>query len=128
MENGKFTPAVELTYMDQADLAATCATPGYGILHRLMRSEVDKFVLALINTEQGDKEEVYSAFLVSKAAAQFYQGVTNRINQEVIQYTASQGRDSSPIDGTEGILDIGELASNSQDFATQPEEDGIIHD
>lgn len=128
MENGKFAPAIELSYSDQSDLAATCATPGYNIIHRIMRAEVDKFVLALINTEQDDKEAVYAAFLLSKAAAQLYQGTTNKINQEVIQYSANLGRESVPVDGTEGILDIGELASNSQDFAPHSEEDGIIYD
>jgi hypothetical protein len=116
----KFAPVVQLDYMDRADLAAMVATPGWKVLHRIMRGEVDKFVLALINTKIGsdDKEEVYNKFLLSKAAAQFYQQVADRVNEETLQYIASKDN-TGPIDSTEGILDIGEQSNPL-------EEEGII--
>jgi GTP-dependent phosphoenolpyruvate carboxykinase len=108
LENGKFTPSLELDYTKRADLAATCATPGYAIIHQIMRCQVDKFVLAIMNTEAKDKDVVFNNFLVMKAAAQFYEGITRHINEELMHYTASSGS-KAPVDGTEGILDIGEL-------------------
>lgn len=124
MENGKFTPSIELDYTNRADLAAMCATPGYSVLHRIMRSEVDKFVLAIMNTQATDKEAVFNNFLVMKAAAQFYEGITQRVNGELMQYTA-QGPAPAPVDNTEGVLDIGEVASLQSDFG---EGDSILND
>lgn len=121
MEINKFAPIVQLDYSDRSDLASTVATPGWKIVHRIMRGEVDKFILALINTKiegTDDKDEVYNKFLLSKAAAQFYQQVTDRVNEETLQYVASQNN-SGPVDMTEGILDIG-------DDSNHLEEDGII--
>lgn len=124
MEINKFAPVIELTYTDQADLAALVATPGYRVLHKIMRSEVDKFILSLINTkvEGQDKDAVYNKFLLSKAAAQFYQQVTDRINGETLQYVSSQDH-RAPVDETEGILDLGERASTVADSL---EEESII--
>ena len=103
-------PELQLEHGERAQLAAITAMEGYKILHRIMRSEVDKFFVALINAKPGDSKSVIASHLLAKAAAQFYQAVTNRINEEVTQYTAAPKVSDMPVDVTEGLLDLGDIA------------------
>jgi hypothetical protein len=115
LEQHKFAPAIELDFQKRADLAATAATPGFKVIHEIMRAEVDSFLLAHINTKADNKEAIYASFVLAKTAAQFYEGVSKRINEEVLQYTAGLGN-QAPQDATEGVLDIGEVASTIADL------------
>ena len=112
-----FEPNLQLDRNDQAQLCQTYWQPGYKVIHRICRSEVDKFFLALINTPAGDRDAVEAAHKLAKAAAMFYEGITNRINEEVTQFTAAPRTTDTPIDITEAILDIGEyVASREGDY------------
>jgi hypothetical protein len=111
LENKEFNPDLQLEHGERAVLAATAATPGFVIMHRIFRSEVDKFLIALINADPANSKEVVSRQLLAKAAAQFYQAVTTRINEEVMLYTHAPRADDKPIDITEQVLDIGEVQS-----------------
>jgi hypothetical protein len=109
-----FDPDLHLDYIDRGNLAQMAAMPGYKVLHKICRSEVDKFIVSLINEESGPGVE--SAHRMAKAAAQFYTGVTNRVNEEVLQYTAAPRDTDKPQDVTEGILDIGRIAAATRDL------------
>lgn len=116
MVNQTFNPDIVLDYAEQSALAATAATPGYKVMHRIFRSEVDKFILHLINANASDERDVLSRHYLAKSAAQFYHGVTARINEEVTQYTNGEKPNQVQQDATEGLLDIGERASTFDDL------------
>lgn len=104
----RFEPEVVLNRSEQASLASLLGMPGYRIMHRLYRAEVDKFILHLINADERDSAGVIASHLLAKAAAQFYTAITSRVNEEVMQYTGAPQPGDKPQDVTEGILDIGD--------------------
>lgn len=106
-----FNPDLRLDHGDRALLGQLTVMPGYKIMHRIFRSEVDKFFVALINADPAEPEQVVSKQLTAKAAAMFYEQVTNRINEEVMQYTNAPRANATPVDMTEGILDLLSMAS-----------------
>lgn len=110
-----FEPELYLDRTEQAQLSQLIYLPGYKVLHRLMRSEVDKFFVVLLNTDAADADGIVAAHKMAKAAAMFYEGVTNRVNEEVIQFTAAPRASDVPIDITEAVLDIGELVAADSD-------------
>lgn len=123
MERTEFKPELMLNRHQQAALAQTCSTEGYKIIHMIVRSEVDKFVLDLLNAPSGaTDDEKLEKLRVTKTAAMLYEGVTNRINHEVGQYALSTPVDTKPIDITEGLLDLGAYASRESLEATSFEE------
>jgi hypothetical protein len=109
-----FEPVIELTDFERGELAQTCATPGFKIIHKILRSEVDKFVVAHMNTPVEDEKLAYARFVQSKTAAQIYQGMADRINLELTVAVArsKEGQIETVGDSTEGLLDLGEIASS----------------
>jgi hypothetical protein len=110
VENNKFTPEISLDHNERGQLTSTAATEGYKVMHRIFRAEVDKFIIDLINANPAEAKAVWAKHILAKAAAQFYNAVTARINEEVLQYTHATRTTDVPKDATEGILDIGEAA------------------
>lgn len=104
-----FEPEIELEHDERGQLAQTTATPGWKQVHRVMRSAVDRFLVDLINAEPENEAEVLANHKVSKAAAMFYQLVTNTINHEVQLYISAAGASTKTVDPTEHLLDLGEL-------------------
>ncbi len=104
-----FEPAFALSHIERAHLVSIASTEGFHILNRIMRSQVDKFVMAQTNTDPVDEKAVLAAHRMAKAAAQFYQMVTDRINEELLQYSHAPQAGQKPVDATEGLLDLGEL-------------------
>lgn len=107
-----FNPDYQLERVEQAALASVVPTDGFRVIHRIMKSEVDKFVVRMINTDPANEKTVIAAHLLSKAAAQFYQGVINRINEEITIYHHAPKASDKPVDITEGLIDLGEAVSN----------------
>lgn len=99
-------PELALTHGDRAFLTATAATDGYKVIHRIMRTEVDKFILALVNADPSQPEQVLTRHLLAKAAAQFYAASTERINEEILQYTGAPKASDKPLDMTAGLIDL----------------------
>lgn len=91
-----------------------------------MRAECDKFYLSMLNTSAGDEDEILAKFKLHKAAAQFYTGITARINEEVFSYTSTSRGADIPQDDTEGILDIGARASVPEDLEENSLGEGIF--
>ena len=106
MDNFSFEPEIALDERDRSNLASVVVMPGYRVLHRLLRAEVDRFILALINTDAKDDAGVIAAHRLAKAAAQFYEGVTSRVNEIVRNHLESSRQDEKPIDITENLLDL----------------------
>lgn len=107
----QFDPEVNLDHTDRAYLVAIASMDGYKVLNRLMRAEVDKFIVAQINADPADEAAVLAAHRMAKAAAQFYTGLTNRVNEEIVQYTNAPRDTDKPVDATEGLIDLGEAAA-----------------
>lgn len=107
MEN-KFEPEVELVHEERGHLAALTTMPGFAIYQRLQRAEVDKFFIRLMSADEGNEKEVLERFKFSKAAAHYYQRITDRVNIEIESYTSAVRQGSEkPIDITADLLDIG---------------------
>ncbi len=121
MEAVAFNPVVNLTHDQRGQVAHTIATPGFLLVNRIMRSEVDKFIIDLINVPEGDDVSVVAKHKLSKAAAQFYELVISRLNFEAGLFM----RESSggvPSDPTEGMIDLGEYSHGEDD------QSGILED
>lgn len=117
LEQTRFNPEYELDHNDRMQLAGIYSQPGFQILQRICGSEVDKFYIKLVNTESDDTAGVLAAHKMYKAAAQFYEGLVRRINEEMIQFTGTVVHNDKPEpDVTEGTLDFGEFASKVEDL------------
>lgn len=103
-----FEPEIILDHTQRSEVANTVLTPGYQHINRIMRAEVDKVIIDLINVDEDDDALVLAKHKLSKAAAQFFQRVVNRINHEVEVYRSTIAEVGEPVDMTEGIIDLGE--------------------
>lgn len=117
----QYNPEVEFEHSERGEIAQTVASPGYRHITRIMRSEVDKFLLALLNVPEDDERAIIAKHRLSKAAAQVVQGITNRVNAEVQEFTAAVRAIGPPIDVTEGLVDLGPAASTLADLETDNE-------
>lgn len=115
-------PEFRLSHGERAQLAAIVPHPGFHIYQRLMRSEVDKFIVAMINANPAEPQEVLTKHLLAKSAAQFLEGVSHRVTEEVEQYTHAPRATDKPKDITEGILDLGDFAEQFADVPNLLEE------
>jgi hypothetical protein len=105
MEELKFNPDIELDRSEQSALASIIAQPGFKVIQKIGKACVDQFVVDWIN--QVKEEDVIRAHHHAKVAAQFYTMLVSRIKNEVDTYINTQPEET-PVDVTEGILDIGE--------------------
>lgn len=126
MEN-RFEPEFSLEHSDRAMVAQTVASPGWKVINRILRSEVDKYLIALININESDDKAIVAAHKLSKAAAQVYTAAMARINHEVNQFIAVSGPPTEPVDMTEGLIDLGPASSTlaDLDYDNQSLEEGI---
>jgi hypothetical protein len=111
-----FNPEVNMSHDQRGQIAHTIASPGFVHINQIMRAEVDKFVIDLINVPEDNDAMVVAKHKLSKAAAQFYQLVINRLNSEANQFIRDASESSAPIvDPTEGLIDLGEHAQAGDD-------------
>lgn len=106
----QFNPEVILEREEIAHLAALISQPGFKVIQKICRTGVDQFTVAMINTDQANKEEVIARHNEARAAARYYTWVINTINNSVTEYIHSTPN-SKPIDSAEN-LDIGDFASD----------------
>lgn len=123
----RFEPEITLAHSDRAMVAQTVGTHGWKVIERIMRSVVDKYLVALINVDESDDKAIVAAHKLSKAAAQVYTDSMSRVHQEVQQYYAVAGVPTVPVDVTEGLIDLGPASSTlaDLDFDNQSSEEGI---
>jgi hypothetical protein len=106
-------PVLELNEVDIADLATVVAMNGMKVLQKIMRHECDVFIVDIINAT--NDVDVLAKHKLAKAAAQYYTQVVNRINEAMILYRHAPKDTDKPLDSTEGIFDIGEVASSEDE-------------
>ena len=106
MDN-RFNPDLQLEHNERGLLAQLLSMPGYQVMHKVFRSEVDKFFVALINADPAQANEVLAKQITAKAAAQFYTAITERLQNEVVDYMATAPRVAEVMkDVTEDLLDM----------------------
>jgi hypothetical protein len=62
-----------------------------------------------------------------KVAAQLYSQFTNSISEIVLEYKGMTA-DDTPYDPTEGLVDVGELASTFKDIESDYQEDAFLEE
>lgn len=112
----KFNPEVTLTHDERGQIAFTMASPGFQHINRIMRAEVDKFIIDLIKVAEDNKDMIVAKHIGAKHAASYYERVVNRLNEEISTFTAERGGISKPEDSTEGLLDIGDTSATEDGF------------
>lgn len=108
-------PDFEITDIERAHLATLTTTDGFKVLQKILEAEVSRFNLALLNTRATNQAEVLSAHNLAQAAAQFYQGVVDRLNKEKLLYEHMPRKNDKPVDATEGLIDLGEVVEQLKD-------------
>jgi hypothetical protein len=64
-------------------LSAFIQQEGWDIMQKLMESEVREFNVAVANTPVSKPDDVLAKHKVAVAASQFYQGLINRVREEL---------------------------------------------
>lgn len=106
MDN-RFNPELQLEHNERGQLAQLLAMPGYQIMHKVFRAEVDKFFVALINADPAESNDVIAKQITAKAAAQFYTAITDRLKNEVVDYISTAPQMAEVMkDATAELLDI----------------------
>jgi hypothetical protein len=101
-------PELKLEPAEKAYLVSLVSMHGYKVLHRVIRSECDKFITALLNTPPDDTKKVLANFTMAKTAAMLYTQWTQRVNNIIEEYTHTPKASDAPVDITSGILDLGD--------------------
>lgn len=121
----EFVPELIIEPNEQAALVLTVASEGYRVIHKLIKHKVDTFILALINVSSTEEKAVLEAHRVAKVAARMYDGITEEINYICQDYSAGRKTDSIQPDLTEGVVDLGPLATTQEQYETATEE-GLV--
>ena len=95
---------MELSMNEKAVLASYTHTDGFKLFCQIMKDEVLKFNSALLVATKDD--DVINAHKLASAAAKFYEGILNRVDSEVTEYTQTPRADDPPQDLMAGLLDI----------------------
>jgi hypothetical protein len=111
-----FQPVLELEHGERAQVFETVRTPGFQIINAILRNEVDKIILAMVNTPVEDDSAVLAKHKLAKAAAVMYAGMIERVNEEVAGYVGAIKPSGAPVDPTEGLLDLGDLTDEEVGF------------
>lgn len=106
----KFNPEVELNDQERALLVHLIQSDGFRVLQKVMRSTVDAFVVDVINADPAKPEDVVAKQVLAKAASEFYQTVVSHLNEQKTLYVAAPRANDEPVDVTEGVLDLGNIA------------------
>jgi hypothetical protein len=74
---------LNLDEQDRSLLSSYVKQQGFDILQKLMEDQVRKFNFKLLNTNPANEREVLASHYLAKAVAQFYQGLIERLEQEL---------------------------------------------
>lgn len=109
----RFNPELELQHNERGLLAQLLSMPGYQVMHKVFRAEVDKFFVALINADPAEAQQVLAKQITAKAAAMFYTAITARLQREVAGYIESIPNTHEPVrDLTDALLDMDDQQIN----------------
>jgi hypothetical protein len=101
-------PELRLTDTERVELAQAVNMAGFRAIQKIMRSAVDKFILATMNADIANPREIIAKHRLAKAAIQFYAQVVKDVNSELSLALSLPHPSDKPVDVTEGILDVGE--------------------
>lgn len=99
----EFNPQIILTTEEKVNLSIVAVQPGYGVIHKILRSCVDALAVDLLNTDAAEADKVLARHRSAQVAAQLFEMLTNRINNEVYLAGAPKA------DPVEDPLDLGEV-------------------
>jgi predicted phosphoribosyltransferase len=103
---------IEITQADRARLYLMSTSEEFHVfLRKIVEPELEKFHIALLNTDASDPNKIVAAFNLEKAAAMAWKGIENRLNIEVELYRNGSVI-QEPEDSTEGIIDLGEATKD----------------
>lgn len=85
-----YLPELELTEEEIASMGGIISHPGFQAYQKVWRHIVSLFAVKAMNTEQSDRDLVLARHNAARVAAQLYQGVTNRVNQEINDFIQSR--------------------------------------
>ena len=74
---------LKLDDTDRSVLSAYVKQQGFDILQKLMEDQVRRFNFKLLDTDPSDERKVLAAHYLAKSVAQFYQGLIERLEQEL---------------------------------------------
>ena len=103
-------PETRLDDIERAHLMQVVNTEGFNVFNRLCEYECEKFKVKLLNIDSAKADEIVAAHALAKAAAQFYAAIMNRVNAEIETYTKTPKFTDKPVDVTEGLLNIDDIA------------------
>jgi hypothetical protein len=86
----------ELDDRQRQILVAEVQQEGWDILQRLMVAEIKAFNYALANTPVSKPQEVLANHALAKAAAQFYQGFMERVQEQLNLHTKLASKLGTP--------------------------------
>ncbi len=124
----EFKPEFSLTQRERGMVAQTVATEGYSVINKIYSNEISRMILDLMNKDAANDAEVLAAYKVAKAAAQFHEAVTARLNFEVSMYINFNKKEDKPVDLTEEAIYYGERPSTELDILRDAAlfEEGVI--
>ena len=108
---------IKLTPQQQNDLVALKAYPGFEVILYLMKSVCDNFVADLMNTSVIKPDDVLARHMTAQTAIRLYAQFVDRLNHEILEVKGVE-REKTPIDITDGIIDLGET---HQDYREEVE-------
>lgn len=110
-----FMPDFQPNAQECASLYEIYRQPGFQVLQRMFRSQVDMFAKAAMNLPLDAPDSVVAAHhRQAKAAVQFYSGVAEQIDVALNTYRFAVQPPMQPedaVDDTEGVLDMDSIAS-----------------
>lgn len=106
---------LEITNFDRANIVATVHTDGFKALQKVFEIELEKFQQKALNSDPANVATAMANLSMARAATLFYQGIVDRINNEVTIYQNAPRASDVPVDATEGVLDLDGLGAMLED-------------
>jgi hypothetical protein len=101
-------PELKLTQNEQAHLKTLITMEGFKVLQQIMEASIERFKVALLNCDATDERKVLELHNRTKAAAQFYTDVINRVNNELEDYAAAKNQPKVVDPNIENVLGLDE--------------------
>jgi hypothetical protein len=111
----RFEPEYEPDAIECMHLSALSKMVGFPIEQRLMKSVVDQFMVDAFNANTGDPIDCQEKVRRAQVARGIFQSFVDKVNTYVTAYTLAESGahkgEQVLEDPTEGVLDIGDYAS-----------------
>lgn len=110
-------PELELNDLEQAQLATLVNSQGWPVLKKVMQSKVEQFNVDLLNVSNAKTEEIVAKHAIAKAAAMYATMLITELESiKLLLVNRLKQADEEPEDYTQGILDMDDLITVTQDI------------